>query len=394
MMRRGHDVLAMSDAANMRNTSIKTLHYKFDEPTTPIAVTRLGQQYTKMSNRGLVLAQACKDLYDSYGYAPDVIFGHSGWGETLFLKNIWPKAKLITYSEYYYGSADAEVGFDHEFSSNGLEFHIGAQARASYMADALVHSDAGFCPTQWQASTHPPFLRPLLKVIHDGIDTNIMKPNPEASLTLADGRILRAGDEILTFVNRNLEPYRGYHIFMRSLPEVLKARPNAQVVIIGGDEISYGPTPPGLKGWKDVFLNEVKDKIDLSRVHFLGKVSYRNFVTAMQISRAHVYLTYPFILSWSLLEAMSTACTVIASNTQPLQEVIRNNETGLLVDFFDIKKWSETIIDVLAHPERYEHIGKAARQFVVEKYDLKTVCLPQQVEFLESFDPHKKTSES
>ncbi|MFN3722021.1 MAG: glycosyltransferase [Paracoccaceae bacterium] len=387
MARRGHDVTAMTDAKNNRQSSVKTIRYKHDAATVEPARTRLGRNYTIMSDRGVNVARACAHLRDAEGYAPDVIFGHSGWGETLFLKEIWPQAKLIVYAEFYYRGVGADVGFDTEFTPHGLDQIMIAQGRAAHLGQSLLHADAALAPTAWQASTYPDALRPMIRVIHDGVDTAVMRPNPQASLTLPDGQTLRAGDEVLTFVNRNLEPYRGYHTFMRALPEVLRARPRVHAVIVGGDEVSYGATPKGAKGWKDLILSEVQDRLPMDRVHFMGKVPYASFVSIMQISRVHAYLTYPFVLSWSMLEAMAAGCLVVGSKTAPVQEVIHHGENGLLVDFFDVVAWANTLTDTLANPERYDPLRAAARRMALEKYDLRGLCLPRMVDFVESFGP-------
>jgi glycosyltransferase involved in cell wall biosynthesis len=184
-------------------------------------------------------------------------------------------------------------------------------------------------------------------------------------------------------VNRNLEPLRGYHIFMRALPEILRNRPDARVIIVGGDEVSYGVAPKNGASWRKIFLNEVHDQLDMSRIHFVGKIPYAHFIKLLQISRVHVYLTYPFVLSWSLLEAMSTGCAVVASNTEPVSEVIVHNETGLLVDFFDVQGLAKNVCDLLADENARNRLGTAAREFAVAHYDLKKVCLPQQIKWVE-----------
>ena len=384
LAKRGHECLALTDHGNTRASAIPVLRYKHDPVTVDPAATRLGRNYTLMSDRGVTVARAALQLRDTKGYVPDVIVGHSGWGETLFLKEVWPKARLIVYAEFYYKGRGADVGFDPEFSPATFDQVMIAQGRAGHLGQALVHADAGVCPTEWQASTYPASIRGMLQVIHDGVDTDVMMPNPVATLALPDGRILRAGDEVLTFVNRNLEPYRGYHIFMRALPAVLRARPNAQVVIVGGDEVSYGAAPKGAKGWKEHFLAEVRDDLDLSRVHFMGKIPYPQFVSLMQISRAHAYLTYPFVLSWSMIEAMAAGCHVVASNTAPVAEAITNGVNGTLVDFFDVGAWSAALTQALAEPERYEALRVAARQTALTHYDLRRVCLPRMVAFVEA----------
>ncbi len=389
LKRRGHDCLALTDFANTRDSTIPMLKYKHEAPKLDPAATRLGRNYIQMSDRGVTVARACLQLRQQKGYVPDVIFGHSGWGETLFLKEVWPEAKLLIYAEFYYKGRGADVGFDPEFSKPSFDQVMIAQGRASHLGQALLHADAGLSPTEWQASTYPPPLRRMLDVIHDGVNTEVMIPKSDASLTLPDGRVVRHGDEVLTFVNRNLEPYRGYHIFMRALPAVMAARPEARVLIVGGDEVSYGSAPKDQKGWKDVILNEVKDKLDMSRVHFMGKIAYEQFTALMQVSRAHAYLTYPFVLSWSMIEAMSAGAHVIGSRTAPVEEVIKDCVNGSLVDFLDVEGWSAKLIDALAKPDKYMLIRQAARETALKRYDQRYL-LPKMIDFVERHGPQRK----
>lgn len=387
LARRGHECLALTDLKNNRASAIPVLRYKHEPATVDPAATRLGRNYTVMSDRGVSVARAARQLRDERGYTPDVIFGHSGWGETLFLKEIWPSAKLIVYAEFYYKGTGADVGFDPEFSPPSFDQMLIAQGRTTHLGQAMLHADAGVSPTEWQASTYPAPLRRMLSVIHDGVDTGALAPDPAARFDLPDGRSLAVGDEVLTFVNRNLEPYRGYHIFMRALPEVLRARPRAQVVIVGGDEVSYGSPPKGEKGWKERILSEVRDQLDMSRVHFMGKIPYADFRSLLHVSRVHAYLTYPFVLSWSMIEAMAAGCHVVASNTAPVAEAIADGVHGTLLDFFDVSGWSQTLTKALAEPDRFRPLRDAARRRAVETYDLRSICLPRMVDFVESFAP-------
>lgn len=384
LAKRGHECLALTDHGNNRASAIPVLRYKHDAAKVDPAVTRLGRNYTQMSDRGVTVARAALQLRETKGYIPDVIVGHSGWGETLFLKEVWPEARLIVYAEFYYKGRGADVGFDTEFSPATFDQVMIAQGRAGHLGQALVHADAGVCPTEWQASTYPASIRGMLQVIHDGVDTDVMVPDDQAQFTLPGGRVLHAGDEVLTFVNRNLEPYRGYHIFMRALPAILRARPNAAVVIVGGDEVSYGAAPKDAKGWKEHFLAEVRGDLDLSRVHFMGKIPYAQFVALMQVSRAHAYLTYPFVLSWSMIEAMAAGCHVVASNTAPVAEAIIDGVNGTLVDFFDVAGWSRALTQALADPGRFAALRAAARRTAIQRYDLRRVCLPRMVKFVEA----------
>lgn len=381
MQRRGHDVRAITDAGNRNSSDVPLLRYTHTAQEVDAKATRLGRNFTTMSDRGVSVARFAQQLR-AEGYVPDVIYGHSGWGETLFLKEVWPEAKLLVFCEFYYRGHGTDTGFDPEFQVSGFDQVMIAQSRAAYMAQALAHADRGISPTEWQASTHPPLLRRQMDVIFDGVDCDRLAPNPEARFTLPDGRVVKRGDEVLTFVNRNLEPYRGYHTFMRALPDVLAARPKAQVVIVGGDEVSYGQKPKDGGSWKDVILNEVKDRLDLSRVHFTGKVPYDRLVDLIHVSRVHAYLTYPFVLSWSMVETLAAGTLVVGSNTAPVAEVIKDGVNGRLVDFFDVKGWSAALTDALARPEAYLAMRDTARRMARERYDLRSVCLPKQVDLL------------
>ena len=328
------------------------------------------------------------------GYVPDAVIAHHGWGETLFLKDAWPDARLGVYCEFYYQPSGADTGFDPEFPTTDP----GDVCRLRLKnLNNLLHfgqADAGISPTEWQASTFPEPFRSRISVIHDGIDTVALAPQLAATLNLPAHGIALPGaeppsrelafsrkDEVITFVNRNLEPYRGYHTFMRALPALLKARPHAQVVIVGADDVSYGARPPQGK-WKDIFIDEVSDRMtpqERTRVHFVGQLPYPAFVRLLQVSTVHVYLTYPFVLSWSLLEAMSGGCAIVASDTAPLREAILEGRTGRLVDFFDAAALARTVAELAADEAQRQRLGAAARDFAIKHYDLHTVCLPRQV---------------
>ncbi|MBI37601.1 MAG: glycosyl transferase [Alphaproteobacteria bacterium] len=322
------------------------------------------------------------------GFVPDVIIAHPGWGESLFLKEVWPNSKLGIYCEFFYHTTGADVGNDPEFPSRDDE----ACRLALKNVNNLLHfevADAGISPTHWQASTFPERFRKDITIIHDGIDTEIVRPDPTAFLTIDTPEQknikLTKKDEIITFVNRNLEPYRGYHIFMRTLPNLLKSRPNARVLIVGGDGVSYGASPESGKTWKGIFRDEVRSQIndsDWGRVHFLGNIEYGKFVALLQVSTVHVYLTYPFVLSWSLLEAMSAGCAIVASNTKPVFEAINHDETGRLVDFFDVDGICREVCSLLDDENTRRRLGNSAREFAINNYDLNSICLPKQVEWV------------
>jgi glycosyltransferase involved in cell wall biosynthesis len=318
------------------------------------------------------------------GFSPDFIIAHPGWGESLLLREIWPNARIGLYCEFFYNPHGADVGFDPEFPPIGDALDDAGRLRLKNANQLLAFEDAhsGLSPTEWQRSTYPTRLHDRISVIHDGIDTELLRPDPSVSMNLNRQLKLTRQDQIITFVNRNLEPYRGYHVFMRALPELLRRRPKARVILVGGDGVSYGAAAPKGKTWRSIFLDEVRDQIDTARVHFVGKLAYRDFVQMLQLSRVHVYLTYPFVLSWSLLESMSVGAAIVASNTAPVREVIADNKTGLLTDFFDQQGLVDRVCDLLDSPEHAAGLGKAARELAVSRYDLNRICLPAQLRWV------------
>jgi glycosyltransferase involved in cell wall biosynthesis len=318
------------------------------------------------------------------GFTPDIMMAHPGWGESLPLKTVFPDARLLLYCEHFYCVKGGDFGFDREFPDYGLDGHVALHLKNAATLLALAECDRGISPTQWQRSGFPVWARDRIDVIHEGIDTRTAQPAPNASFKLPNGPTLTAADEVITFVARNLEPLRGYHVFMRALPRILDKRREAHVVIVGGDGTSYGAPPPRGKSWKSIFLQEVADRIDIGRVHFVGRLPYQRYLAALQISSAHVYLTYPFILSWSALEAMSVGCVVIASDTPPVREVL-DSDTGVLVPFFDVAGLADSVIDVLAHPRRYSARRTKARQLVVERYDADRICIPAMLSVLSQY---------
>ena len=372
--------------------NVRMISYSATRGTTPNVHPWVSDFETKT-----IRADACFKAalqMKQQGFMPDVIVAHHGWGESLFLKEVWPKAKLGIYCEFFYHPHGADVGFDPEFPATD-EGEV-CRLRLKNLNN-LLHfevADAGISPTHWQASTFPEPFKNKITVVHDGIDTLAVAPNPAVSLTLkmSSGQdlVLTRQDEVITFVNRNLEPYRGYHTFRRALPQLLTERPNARVLLVGADDVSYGARPDAAKygaaKWKDIFANEVRGQIsdtDWQRVHFLGHVPYQYFIPLLQLSTVHVYLTYPFVLSWSLLEAMSAGCAIVASDTQPLREAIVHNETGKLIDFFDASALAHSVCELLNNPEERKRLGANARAFAQANYDLQTVCLPKQLAWVE-----------
>lgn len=387
LVQHGHEIVALTPRATNAGQwqGISVIPYKIERRSTQGIHPWLVDFETKLI-RGHACYDAAAKLRDQ-GYTPDVVIAHHGWGESLFLKDVWPNARMGLYCELYYRSGTPYAGFDPEFPSDSPD-HEALRLRIKNLNNRLHEEimDLGISPTTFQANTFPENMRARITVSHDGIDTDMVAPKPNAQLDVGGGRILTRNDEVITFINRNLEPFRGFHVFARALPELLEQRPDAQIVILGGDSTSYGARPPKGKTWKTIFLDEVREKVPpgaWKRVHFLGRVPYPQYLATIQVSSVHVYLTYPFVLSWSLLETMSVGCAVVASDTAPVREVLQDGETGILVDFFDHNAITEQVSALLDDPARRARLGESARHFVQAHYDLKRICLPRQLEWVD-----------
>jgi glycosyltransferase involved in cell wall biosynthesis len=315
------------------------------------------------------------------GFEPDLVIGHCGWGETLPLRSVFPRAKIVTYCEFYYRPTGQDVHFDPEGPQLGVDGLVALHCKNASTLLSLVDADLGLSPTQWQKQTYPAELQSKIAVVHEGVDGDVLKPDPGAQFELPSGRLLHRGDEVLTFIARNLEPMRGYHVFMRALPEILARRPNAQVVIVGGDDVSYGAAPEDGRSWKSIYLDEIAGRVDLSRMHFLPHQPYERFVQLLQTSTVHVYLTVPFVLSWSLVEAMAVGCRVVASDTAPVREAIADGVSGLLTPFHDPDALAEKVCRILDDPGAFSGLGAAARETALTRYARKD-CLRRTLEAL------------
>jgi len=380
LVRQGHEVVALG----IKGRGIPGVKYIRYEPKPPARVSDVepARDFETKIVRGMACAQVMEQL-KGQGFTPDTIVAHPGWGESLFCKDVWPAARLLMFAEFFYSAQGADYNFDPEFARESLAARARLRIKNSVHLHALQAADAGYTPTRWQLSQLPQEYQHKMQVIFDGIDTDNVVPQGHAEVQLQRAGItLRAGDEVITFVNRNLEPYRGFHIFMRAMPRILRERPNARCLIVGRDDVSYGTKPAAGGNWRQVMLAEVGSQLPMERVHFLGGLPYQDYLRVLQVSACHVYLTYPFVLSWSCLESMAAACVVVGSRTGPVQEVIDDGVNGLLVDFFDVEGLADRVVQVLQHPERYRDLAKNARARVVEQYDLRTRCLPRQLQLL------------
>jgi glycosyltransferase involved in cell wall biosynthesis len=311
---RGHDVSGLGEKDNVLRQKpnlpgVKLLGYQAP-PVDPKTLQPFIASLQRAIHRGRIVARGAARLHKS-GFRPDVVAAHIGWGEALFLKDVFPESKLLLYCEFYYNAVGGDVGFDPEFPGSADKVQRLRVMNAPLLM-ALDAADHGIAPTAWQRRQFPGVYLPRITELHEGIDTDLVKPDPEARFRLPDGRTLSREDEVITYLSRNLEPYRGYHIYMRALPELQKRRPKAQFIIVGRDEVSYSARLPEGQTYRKRAMAEVGDKIDWSRVHLIPWLPYRDYVSMLQISAAHIYLTYPFVLSWSAMESMAAGCLLIA----------------------------------------------------------------------------------
>ncbi len=377
--RPGHRVAAIGSETAQPLPNVELHRYRMPHfnvaPTHPFA-----RRFDVESRRATEVLFTLTELRQA-GFEADLIVGHCGWGETLPLRSVFPNAKIAIYCEFYYQPEGQDVHFDPEGPRLGVDGLVALQCKNASTLLSLAQADLGLSPTHWQKQTYPREFQDKIHVAHEGVDGERLRADDFARFTLPDGTGLNRGQEVITFVARNLEPVRGFHMFMRALPRILAERPNAHVVIVGGEGVSYGALPPDGASWKSIYLDEVAAELDLARVHFLNFLPYDEYVRLLQVSSVHVYLTFPFVLSWSMIEAMAIGCVIVGSDTAPVREAIEHGVNGLLTPFHDPAALAETVIAVLAEPARYEPLRAAARATALARF-AKRECLDNALALL------------
>lgn len=304
---------------------------------------------------------------------PDIVFAHSGWGEALFVKEIFPKAKLVVFSEFYYESRFSDTAFTHK-GDVPVDTACKLVARNLHLTQSMMAADIIMTPTLWQKFVHPKILWPQILVLHEGISVDEIRANRRTSVTLPNGWTVSKGDRVVTYVSRNLEPYRGFDVFFEAMRLLAKAAPDVRVVLIGGEDVSYGKRPPGGMSWRDLFLHQ--EGPPLHNAAFLGKVPYPLFLDLLGIARVHAYLTVPFVLSWSTMEAMALETLVVGSATHPVREVIADGKNGLLCDYTAQSVCDTVMRGLDMAEEKRTQIGRLARATIEQNYSFNTVYLP------------------
>jgi len=348
------------------------------------------RQYEESIIHGQAAAEAAITLKNS-GFIPDVIYSHA-WGNSMFFKDIFPDTPLINYCEWYYNPIDTHI----KSGNNVINYDIKAKLRCnnSQFLQDLVSCDLGVSPTIWQKNQFPKIFQDKIHVLHDGIDTDYFIPNTNAVFKIPNTDVtLSCKDEILTYATRGMEPYRGFPQFMEAVEVLLKKRENLKVLIAGEDKVCYGQKLQG-GTYKELMLKKLN--LDLSRVHFVGRLPYDEYLKLLQVSSVHCYLTYPFVLSWSFLEAMSAECCIVSSKTQPVEEVMTDGYNGLLSDFYDKRELVNKIIFALDNQDKTQALRENARETIVEKYSLKKL-LPRHIDLIKGIanknDKERKTAE-
>ena len=365
LLARGVRCAAIGQSAAPGLEGVPIGRYALDRGTTPEIFNHAVRPEADLI-RGAAALRMAKALKER-GFDPAVIVGHPGWGETVFLDEVWPDARQVMFAEFFYRGRGLDIDFDQEFFQTTEDAVLKGKAKNAVMTLALSDADVIIAPTEFQASVLPPVFRPLVRVIHEGVDLDAIQPGPAEPFALPDGRMLIPGAPVITYVNNHMEPMRGIHVFARALPRLMAEVPDAQVLVFGWENPRpYGGQPPDGKTWREIAFEGLA--LDATRLHFLGKRPHADLLAAMKLSTAHVYYTYPFVLSWSLVEAMASGCYIIGSDTPPLHDAIQDGVNGRLLPFFDVEALSEAMIQACREPQASAHLRAAARATAEAKF--------------------------
>ncbi len=362
----GHRIFFITKHKTSEIPGVTRVTYGMKKPDEPPKPHRYLAAATHAVMQGQQVWRVCHALKTKENFTPDIVICHPGWGDALFVKDIFPTARVLSFFEFYYRATGADVGFEEPINDDDL-----ARVRIKNVTNLLnlEQADWGISPTVWQHSLHPVEFQPKISVLHDGVDVDLCKPNPAATFATPSGKTFKPGDEVLTYIARNLEPYRGFPTFMQAAEILLRERPNLNIICVGADSVSYGRKASEGKTYREIWNSKVTLPAD--RIHFIPQLPYDELLKLFQVSAAHLYLTYPFVLSWSMLEAMACGVALVASDTKPVREVVEHGKNGLLADFHSPADVAAKLGQLLDDPTRNEALRAAARQTVVDRFDLK-----------------------
>ena len=367
LLQQGHDLVAICSHQRPVPFPIRLLRYP--APSKVEGLQHFGaSMWAEALQRAESVAHAVAALL-AEGWHPDGVLAHSGWGETLGLSEVLPNVPQVIWPELWVRPEHGGHGND-----PGLPQRLEQLGRHALTRIALDQSSAWVLPTRHQANSFPPeFQGSRLHVVHEGIDASVACPNPQVRYGVRDFFIDRSVPTI-TFVNRNLERLRGFDMFMRAIPIIQRSHPNVRVLIVGDNESGYAGGSPGGEPLRNVMLRELQGQLDLDRIHFLGRIPHGQLMALLQASWVHVYLSFPFVMGWSLLEAMACGCCIVGSRGMPVEEVINDGVQGLLVSMGDVDLLARRVIALLKRPELRRRLGEAARQEAL-RWD-QSVTLP------------------
>lgn len=376
----GHEVVAVAGHDRPIGCNFRVLRYQ-----SPPKIEVQLPYFTLLANEAFIraekVARLCYQL-SSENWHPDCVCAHSGWGESLAIKEVWPDVPHVLWPELWLRPEHGGWGFDPQKGTPGLDQRLEHTGRNTLTSAALAQSSAWILPTRHQANSLPDcFQDSRLHVVHEGIDTQLARPNPDVQFVVRGVAISRQVPTI-TFVNRNLERLRGFDVFMESLPIIMTHNPSVRVLIVGDNESGYGGAHPTGQPIKEVMLKKLEGKIDLNMIHFLGRIPHPSLIALLQASWVHVYLTYPFVLGWSLLEAMACGCSIVASRGMPVEEVIRHEAEGLLVSINDPTEIAENVLRLLYDESLRHRLSRNARAEAC-RWD-QSLTLPQQLQVIKS----------
>ena len=362
-----HDVVFLSEPNANRISGVRTFNYAMPEVSGN--TWRDAADFEKAVVRADVVRKAALSL-KQLGFVPDIIIGHHGWGELLNLPDVWPGTPILGYHEFYYTLSGHDVGFDPEFPTP-TDLYPRVRAKNAVNLIALNNPGHGFTPTRYQLETYPAWAQPGITVLPEGVDLQTCMPDPNLRrlpFRIGDATI-GPEQKLVTYVARDLEPYRGFHTLMRAAPLIQAARPDTHLVLVGGDNVSYGAALSGTT-WREHLLKEVGRRLDTGRIHFPGQVPYELYQALLKRSDAHIYLTYPFVASWSLREAMATGCAIVGSDVAPVREFITDRRTGLLTPCLEPARLADRVLELLEDRPLALRLGRAARRHAEAALDL------------------------
>ncbi|MFM7677195.1 MAG: glycosyltransferase [Synechococcus sp.] len=360
------------------------LYHQYPHPGIP-DFGCLDSQLENSFRRAEAVVAAARQL-QRRGFAPDVSVVHSAWGEALHLQKVWPDCRWIAYPEIYGSPACLGYGFCRPLEQLSPQEAQRIDRQNLLATAALTTYEAAVVPTQFQRGTFPPRLQPLLRVIHEGVALEKIPTGPAQPLTLPDGTVLRRKTPLVTYTSRALEPLRGADIFLKALPPLLHAHPTVQVVLVGALGSAYGSEAPGQEDAMAMRLQQLLASPLGSRIHWVERLPHPDLLALFRLSRAHTYLTYPYALSWSLLEAMACGAPVVGSRSAPVEEVIEERRNGLLVPFGDPGSLAAALLDLLLQPTKAEQMGAAARRTAEERFSLSQSVQAYEALFAQLLD--------